>query len=58
MVQDVDASGIDFAPWLAVSSSDRVVNIEHPGIVKNIDRGILSLGGETEIRKVRRGLCV
>ena len=29
-----------------------VANIEHPCIIKNVDRGILSLGGNKQIEKV------
>jgi len=30
----------------------RVVSIEHPCIVKNLDRGLKSLGGEAQIQHV------
>ena len=32
---------------------DRVVCIEHPCIIKNIDNGVKSLGGEHHLQKVR-----
>jgi len=50
--EDIDSRNIDFAPWLAVPS-DRIVRIEHPGIVRNIEKGIASLGGKKELAAVR-----
>jgi general transcription factor 3C polypeptide 5 (transcription factor C subunit 1) len=41
------------ANWLTVSS-DRVVTVEHPSIVRDIDKGLLSLGGEHHIKHVGR----
>jgi len=32
---------------------DRIVCIEHPCIVKNIDNGVKSLGGEQQLQAVR-----
>jgi len=49
---NIENTAIDFAPWLAVPS-DSVVNVEHPGCVKSIEAGILSLGGERNIANVR-----
>lgn len=40
-----------FAPWYKVPDQ-LVVNVEHPYIIKNIDRGIASLGGEAKMEKV------
>ena len=52
MQENTENTAIDFAPWLAIPS-DRVVNVEHPGIVKDIEAGILSLGGERNVANVR-----
>ena len=32
--------------------SDRIVSIEHPCIVKNVDKGVKSLGGEAQVKNV------
>ncbi|KAH0293689.1 hypothetical protein M436DRAFT_71509 [Aureobasidium namibiae CBS 147.97] len=37
------------ADWLSVSC-DRVVTVEHPSVVRDIDKGLLSLGGEHHIK--------
>lgn len=29
-----------------------IISVEHPAIIQNLDRGLLSLGGESEINKV------
>jgi general transcription factor 3C polypeptide 5 (transcription factor C subunit 1) len=40
------------APWLPIPS--RAVSVvEHPCIVKNVDKGITSLGGALKLSKVR-----
>lgn len=40
------------APWLPIPS--RAISVvEHPCIVKNIDKGITSLGGPVKLSKVR-----
>lgn len=31
----------------------RIVSVEHPGIVENIDKAVESLGGEAELSRVR-----
>ncbi len=41
-----------FAPWYEMPDQ-LVVNVEHPYIIKNIGRGIESLGGEAKVQKVR-----
>ena len=41
-----------FAPRYSVPDQ-LVVNVEHPFIIENIDKGIASLGGEAKIQKVR-----
>ena len=40
------------APWLPIPSR-AVSAIEHPCIIKNIDKGITSLGGAVKLSKVR-----
>jgi general transcription factor 3C polypeptide 5 (transcription factor C subunit 1) len=52
---DVSAehSNTDLAPWLPVPSR-AVSAIEHPCIIKNVDKGITSLGGSVKLSKVRR----
>jgi len=40
------------APYHEVPD-DRYVAIEHPGIIKNLERGISSLGGDKQISNVR-----
>lgn len=32
--------------------SQRIVSIEHPCIIRDIDKGVKSLGGETQVRNV------
>ena len=40
------------APWLQVPS--RAISVvEHPCLIKNIDKGIVSLGGPVKLSKVR-----
>jgi general transcription factor 3C polypeptide 5 (transcription factor C subunit 1) len=39
------------APWLPIPSR-AVSAIEHPCIIKNIDKGIASLGGPVKLSKV------
>ena len=40
------------APWLPIPS--RAISVvEHPCLVKNIDKGIVSLGGPVKLSKVR-----
>lgn len=41
------------ADWLSMSA-DRVVTVEHPSLIKDIDKGLQSLGGEHHIKHVRR----
>ena len=40
------------APWCEIPN-DNVVSVEHPGIVKNVDNAILSLGGDAKLATVR-----
>ena len=40
------------APWYSVPET-KLVSIEHPYIIKNIDRGIASLGGFEKLNIVR-----
>ena len=42
------------ADWLEMPS-ERVVSIEHPAVVKDIDKGLQSLGGEHHIKHVGYG---
>lgn len=42
----------EVAPWLLVPQ-DAVVSIEHPCVVRDVDNGIKSLGGEVKLSKVR-----
>jgi general transcription factor 3C polypeptide 5 (transcription factor C subunit 1) len=56
MNNDLDVSGAgseeQHAPWLPIPS--RAISVvEHPCIVKNIDKGIASLGGPVKLSKVR-----
>lgn len=48
---DLASNRHQLADWLAVSS-DRVVTVEHPSIIKDIDKGLQSLGGEHHIKHV------
>jgi general transcription factor 3C polypeptide 5 (transcription factor C subunit 1) len=41
------------APWLPIPSR-AVSAVEHPAIIKNIDKGIASLGGPVKLSKVSR----
>jgi general transcription factor 3C polypeptide 5 (transcription factor C subunit 1) len=45
------------APWLPIPFR-AVSAIEHPCIIKNIDKGITSLGGSVKLSKVRDKLQV
>jgi len=40
------------APYHEISG-DSYVTIEHPGIIKNLERGVLTLGGDKAISNVR-----
>jgi general transcription factor 3C polypeptide 5 (transcription factor C subunit 1) len=40
-----------FAPWYRIPPR-RIVAVEHPGIVKNVDRAIKTLQGDAGIAKV------
>jgi hypothetical protein len=42
----------ELAPWLPIPSR-AVSAIEHPCIIKNVDKGITSLGGSVKLGKVR-----
>lgn len=45
------------APWLQIPS--RAVSVvEHPCLIKNIDKGIVSLGGPVKLSKVSRLLLL
>lgn len=52
--RDMSAAGASTepAPWLPIPSR-AVSAIEHPCIVKNVDKGITSLGGSVKLSKVR-----
>lgn len=39
-------------PWISVKSQP-IVSVEHPYVVRNIDRGIKSLGGQPKLDEVR-----
>lgn len=43
--------GSQFAPWYRVPER-RIVAVEHPGIVKNVDRAIKTLQGDAGIANV------
>lgn len=49
LVQDRNEKPI--APFIPISQTP-VICVEHPCIIKNLDRGIRSLGGEYGINKV------
>jgi general transcription factor 3C polypeptide 5 (transcription factor C subunit 1) len=40
------------ADWLPMSSDRVVTTVEHPSIVRNIDKGLQSLGGEHHMKHV------
>ncbi|KAJ4377589.1 tau 95 subunit of transcription factor TFIIIC [Neocucurbitaria cava] len=46
---------IQTAPWLPIPSR-ALSSVEHPCIVKNVDKGITSLGGPVRLSKVRSAL--
>lgn len=48
------SNGKSIAPFIPIPQ-DAVVCVEHPCIIKNLDRGIRSLGGEYGINKVSDG---
>ncbi len=39
------------APWHAIPT-ERLISIEHPCIIKNVNNGIKSLGGEYRLAQV------
>ena len=45
-------SNTELAQWLPIPSR-AVSAIEHPCIIKNVDKGITSLGGSVKLSKVR-----
>ena len=45
------SSGGRPAEWLSVPQ-ERIVNVEHPCLVKDFDNGLKSLGGENQIKYV------
>ena len=52
-----DEEGTDErGPPVIPVSSQPIVCVEHPCIIKNLDRGISSLGGDHAINKVGRSL--
>lgn len=51
MTDDQDES--QFAPWYRIPER-RIVAVEHPGIVKNVDRAIQTLQGDAGIANVSR----
>lgn len=50
---DRESNNTELAPWLPIPSR-AVSAIEHPCIIKNVDKGITSLGGSVKLSKVRR----
>lgn len=46
------SNNTESAPWLPIPSR-AVSAIEHPCIIKNVDKGITSLGGSLRLSKVR-----
>jgi len=42
---------VETPPWFYVPSQP-IISVEHPCIVKNVDKGIKSLGGEVKLSKV------
>ena len=46
------SASTQLAPWLPIPSR-AVSAIEHPCIIKNVDKGITSLGGSVKLSKVR-----
>ena len=41
----------DIAPWHVVPTT-QVVSVEHPCVVKNVDKALQMLGGDRELAKV------
>lgn len=41
-----------YAPWFQIPPR-RIVAVEHPGVVKNVDRAITTLQGEKGLANVR-----
>jgi general transcription factor 3C polypeptide 5 (transcription factor C subunit 1) len=46
-----NSNGKPVAPFIPISQ-DPIICVEHPCIIKNLERGIKSLGGEYGINKV------
>lgn len=46
-------SSSTYAPWYNVPSKP-IVSVEHPFIIKNINKGIESLGGPHKLQRVGR----
>lgn len=47
--------GREHAPWLQVPARSVAV-VEHPCVVKNLDKGLVSLGGPVKLSKVGRAI--
>jgi len=51
MPSEDSAAAAQHAPWLPVPS--RAISVvEHPAVIKNVDKGIASLGGPVKLSKV------
>ena len=50
-------SGLDEAPYVPLASSE-IVGVEHPFIIRNIEKGISSLGGPEKIDAVCEMSCL
>lgn len=51
-VGTTESSNTQLAPWLPIPTC-AVSAVEHPCIIKNVDKGITSLGGSIKLSKVR-----
>lgn len=43
---------IPSSPWIPIPDK-RIICIEHPAIIRNLDKGIATIGGEDALKKVR-----
>ena len=46
------SSASSYAPWSSVPKT-KIVSVEHPYIIKNLDKGVTSLGGTANLNTVR-----
>ena len=51
VTSETTSSAPTLAPWYSVPDKT-IVGVEHPYIIRNVDKAIASLGGESKLSKV------